>query len=68
VLVCILPLTHVRNDILECEHGWALKPRNVRLKRLMAVLQNGRYIGYGHLHFNAVNGREKDVWPTALIP
>jgi hypothetical protein len=68
VLVCILLLTHVGNDILECEHRGAFKPRNVRLRRLMAALQNSRYIGYGHLHFDAVNEREKDVWPAALVP
>jgi hypothetical protein len=28
VTVCILPLTHVENDILEGEHGGALEPRN----------------------------------------
>jgi hypothetical protein len=64
----MLPLTHVGKDILECEHGGALKPRTIRLRRLMAALQNGHYIGYGHLHFDAVNGREKDVWPVALVP
>jgi hypothetical protein len=29
VTVCILPLTHVKNDILKGEHGGALEPRNV---------------------------------------
>jgi hypothetical protein len=67
VLVCILPLTHVENNDLECEHRGALKPRNVRLGRLMATLQNGRYIGYGHLHFSSVDGRDKNVWLVAII-
>jgi hypothetical protein len=29
VVVCILPLTHVRNNVLEGEHRGALEPRNV---------------------------------------
>jgi hypothetical protein len=33
MLVCILPLTHVRDDVLKGEHGGAVKPRNVRLGR-----------------------------------
>jgi hypothetical protein len=63
-----LPLTHVRNDILEGEHGGALKLGNVRLGRLMAAFQNSRYIGYGHLHFCSVNGREKYVRLVAFNP
>jgi hypothetical protein len=46
--------------------GGALEPRNVRLGRLMAALQNGRNIGYGHLHFSSVNGREKYVRLVAI--
>jgi hypothetical protein len=34
----------------------------------MAAFQNGRYIGYGHLHFSAVNGREKYVRLVAFNP
>jgi hypothetical protein len=41
VLVCILPLTHVRNDVLEGEHGGALDPRYFRFERLVTALQNG---------------------------
>jgi hypothetical protein len=67
VLVCILPFTHVRNDILEGEHGGAVYPRYVRLRRLVTAFQNSRYIGYGHLDVDAVNGREKDIWPAALV-
>jgi hypothetical protein len=29
MVVCILPLTHVENNVLEGEHGGALEPRNV---------------------------------------
>jgi hypothetical protein len=63
-----LPLTHVGNDVLECEHGGALKPGNIRLGRLMATLQYNRYIGYGHLHFSSVNGREKYDRLVAINP
>jgi hypothetical protein len=66
VTVCILPLTHVRNNVLKGEHGGALELRNVRLGRLMAALQNSRNIGYGHLHFSSVNGREKYVRLVAI--
>jgi hypothetical protein len=65
--VYILPLTHVRNDILEGEHGGALKPRDVRLGRLMVALQNSRYISYGHLHFSSVDGRDKNIRLVAII-
>jgi hypothetical protein len=67
VPVFILPLTHVENNVLEGEHGRALKPRNVRLGRLMAALQSCRYIGYGHLHFSSVDGRDKNVRPATII-
>jgi hypothetical protein len=67
VPLCILPLTHLGNNVLECEHRGALKPRNVRLGRLMATLQNGRYINYGHLHFSSIDGRDKNVWLVAII-
>jgi hypothetical protein len=63
-----LPLTHIRNDVLECEHGEALKPGNIRLGRLMTTFQNGLYIGYSHLHFSSVNGREKYVRLVAINP
>jgi hypothetical protein len=68
VLVYILPLTHVRDDVLEGEHGGAVNPRNVRLGRLVTALQNSHYIGYGRLHVSAVDGRDKNVWPAAIIP
>jgi hypothetical protein len=29
VIVCILPITHVGNNVLEGEHGGALEPRNI---------------------------------------
>jgi hypothetical protein len=64
----LLPLTHVENNVLKCEHGRALKPGNIRLGRLMATLQHNRYIGYGHLHFSSVNGREKYVRLVAINP
>jgi hypothetical protein len=67
-IVCILPLTHVGNDVLECEHGGALKPGNIRLRRLMAALLHNRYISYGHIHFSSVNGREKYVRLVAINP
>jgi hypothetical protein len=34
----------------------------------MAALQHSRYIGYGHLHFSSVNGREKSVWLVTIYP
>jgi hypothetical protein len=56
-----LPLTHVGNNVLDGEHGRALEPRNIRLRRLMVALQNGCYVGYGHLYFSSVNGGEKYI-------
>jgi hypothetical protein len=67
VPICILPLTHVGNNVLEGEHGRALEPRNVRLGRLVATLQNGHYIGYGHLHFSSIDGRDKNIRSAAII-
>jgi hypothetical protein len=67
-IISILPLTHIENDVLECEHGGALKPGDVRLGRLMAALQHSRYIGYGQLHFSSVNGREKYIWLATVNP
>jgi hypothetical protein len=67
VLVCILPLTHVEDDILEGEHGGAIYPRYIRLRRLVTALQNGRYIGYGHLHVSTVDGRDKNIWLAAIV-
>jgi hypothetical protein len=63
-----LPLTHIRNGVLECEHGGALKPGDVRLRQLMAALQHSRYISDGHLHFSFVNGREKYVRLVTINP
>jgi hypothetical protein len=34
----------------------------------MAALQHNRYIGYGHLYFSSVNGREKYVRLIATNP
>jgi hypothetical protein len=68
VLIYILPLTHVGDDVLDGEHGRAVYPRYVRLQRLVTAFQNCRYIGYGHLDIDAVNGREKTVWPATLVP
>jgi hypothetical protein len=34
----------------------------------MAAFQNGRYIGYSHLHFSSVNEREKYVRLVAINP
>jgi hypothetical protein len=34
----------------------------------MATLQYNRYIGYGHLHFSSVNGREKYDRLVAINP
>jgi hypothetical protein len=59
---------YIENDVLECEHGGALKPGDVRLRWLMAALQHSRYIGYGHLHFSFVNGREKYVRLVTIYP
>jgi hypothetical protein len=67
VIVCILSLTHVRNNILEGEHGGALEPRNFRLGRLVTALQNGCYVGYSHLHFSSIDGRDKNVRLVAVI-
>jgi hypothetical protein len=39
ILVCLLPLTHVGDDVLEGEHGGAIYPRYIRLRRLMTALQ-----------------------------
>jgi hypothetical protein len=33
----------------------------------MVALQNGRYIGYSHLHFSSVDGRDKNVRLVAVI-
>jgi hypothetical protein len=62
VLICILPLTHVGDNVLEGEHGGAVNPRYVRLRRLMIALQSSCYVGYGHLHVFAIDGRDKNVW------
>jgi hypothetical protein len=67
VLVCILPLTHVGDDVLEGEHGGAVNPRNVQLGRLVTALQNSRYIDYGHLHVSADDGRDKNIWLVAIV-
>jgi hypothetical protein len=68
VIIRKLPLTHVGNNVLDGEHGRAHEPRNIHLRRLMATLQNGHYVGYGHLYFSSVNGREKHIWLVALTP
>jgi predicted membrane-bound spermidine synthase len=33
----------------------------------MAALQNSHYIGYGHLHFSSIDGRDKNVWLVVII-
>jgi hypothetical protein len=63
-----LPLTHVGNNVLDGEHGRALEPGKIRLRNLMATLQRGCYVGYGHLYFSSVNGIEKHTWLVALTP
>jgi hypothetical protein len=68
VLICILPLTHVGDDVLNGEHGRVVNPRYVRLRRLVVAFQNCRHISDGHLDVDAVNGREEDVWPATLVP
>jgi hypothetical protein len=67
VLVCILPLTHVRDNVLKGEHGGAIYLRYIRLRRLVTALQNGRYIGYGHLYVSAVDGRDKNIWLATIV-
>jgi hypothetical protein len=67
-VIGILPLTHIGNNVLECEHGGALNPGDVRLRRRMAALQHSRYISDGHLHFSSVNGREKCVRLVTVNP
>jgi hypothetical protein len=62
-----IALTHVRDDVLEGEHGGAVNPRNVQLERLVTALQNGHYIGYGHLHVSAIDGRDKNIWLAAIV-
>jgi hypothetical protein len=68
MLVCILPLTHVGDDVLKGEHGGAVNQRYVQLGRLMTALQSSRYVCYGHLHVFAVNGRQKNLWSVAIVP
>jgi predicted membrane-bound spermidine synthase len=34
---------------------------------MVAALQHGRYIGYGHLHFSSIDGRDKNVRLVAVI-
>jgi hypothetical protein len=34
----------------------------------MVTLQCGRYVGYSHLDFFSVNGREEHILPVALTP
>jgi hypothetical protein len=67
VLVCILPLTHVGDDVLYSEHGGAINSWFVRFRWLMVTFQNSRYVGYGHLDVSIVDGRDKDVWPVAVV-
>jgi hypothetical protein len=57
MLICILPLTHVGDNVLNGEHGGAVNPRYVRLRTLLTAFQNSHYVGYGHLNVDAVNGR-----------
>jgi hypothetical protein len=68
VLICILPLTHVGDNVLDGEHGKAVNPRYIQLRRLITAFQNSRYVSYGHLDVYTINGREKNIWPAALVP
>jgi hypothetical protein len=62
-----LPLTHVGDDVLDGEHGWAINPWFIRFRRLMVAFQNNRYVGYGHLDVSIIDVRDKDVWPVAVV-
>ena len=68
VTVCILPLTHVRDDVLDGKHGKAVNPRYVRIERLITAFQSSRYVGYGHLYVSIVDGRDKNVWLAVVVP
>jgi hypothetical protein len=68
MVIGALPPTYIGNDVLECKHEGALKPGDVRLRRLMAALQHSRYISNGHLHFSSVNGREMCVRLVTVNP
>jgi hypothetical protein len=68
MLICILPLTHVGDDVLDGEQGRAINPRYARLRRLMTAFQSSCYVDYGHLHISTVNGRDKNAWLAGLIP
>jgi hypothetical protein len=59
MLICVLPLTHIGDDVLEGEHGGAVNPMYIQLRSLMNAFQNSRYVGYGHLDVYTVNGREE---------
>jgi hypothetical protein len=37
VLICILPFTHVRDNVLDGEHGGAVNPRYIQLRRLVTA-------------------------------
>jgi hypothetical protein len=68
VTVCILPFTHVGDDVLDGEHGGAVNPRYVRIRRLMTTFQSSHYVGYGHLHVSIVDGKDKHIWPATVVP
>jgi hypothetical protein len=65
VPVCILPLTHVGDDVFYSEHGGAVNPWFVRFRWLMVAFQSS--LCYGHLDVSIVDGRNKDVWPVAVV-
>jgi hypothetical protein len=67
VSICILPLKHVGDDVLDGEHGRAINPWLIRFRQLMVPFQNSRYVGYGHLDASIVDGRDKDVWPAIVL-
>jgi hypothetical protein len=67
VPICILPLTHVEDDILDGEHGGAVNPWFIHFRRLMVAFQNSRYVGYGHLDVSIVDGKDKDVWTIVVV-
>jgi hypothetical protein len=68
MLICILPLTHVGDDVLEGEQEGTVNPRNVQIRKLMTAFQSSHYVGYGHLHIPIIDGRDKNVWPATIVP
>jgi hypothetical protein len=67
VPICILPLTHVGDDVFYSEHGGAVNPWFVCFRWLTVAFQNSYYVSYGHLDVLIVNGRNKDMWLVAVV-